>query len=93
MKLAGAGEQYGFGLGIGRVGHAAIYRAYCGAGFMIVKAHALGAFGRHNIENILRDCGAYGTAQLPLDTARIDRSIRAFRLAGAAIDAFAGDSR
>jgi len=39
------------------IGNAAIYRAYRGACFMVVEADAFGALRRHDVIDILRDCG------------------------------------
>ena len=93
MKFAGALEQDAFAFEIGGIGDTAIYGAYGGAGFMIVEADALGALRRDDVVDILRDCGARRAVQFPWNSARINRRVGAFGLAGPAVDTFARDSR
>jgi hypothetical protein len=93
MQFPGAREQDSFGFEISWIGNAAIYGTDCGAGFMIVKAHAFGAFGRNYVVDILRDRGMRLAIQIPSDRAGIDRRVGTFRFARPAIDTFARDRR
>src|SRR5271167_4016343 len=93
MQFASTREQDALSLEISRIGNATIYRAYRGARFMVVKADTLGAFRRHDVINILRDCGTRRAVELPRHPARVNCRVRTLRLARSAVDTFARDRR
>src|SRR4029077_12410717 len=75
------------------VRHAAVDRADLGARLLVVEADALGALLGDDVEDVVGDGRVHRrpVGPQPLDAALVDGGIRAFRLAGAAVDAFAGD--
>src|SRR5437870_13213927 len=92
MERPGALEEQRLALGPLGVGQAAADRADIGARFMVVEADALGALLGDDVEDVVgyrRMHRAVG--RLPLDPALVDGGIRALGLAGAAVDALAGD--
>jgi hypothetical protein len=78
MELLSAFEEGALRLHVVRIRDAAIHGADGGAGLFVMEADALGAEGRIDDEDVL---------------ALADGLVRAFGLAGAAIDAFLGDDR
>jgi len=60
---------------------------------MVEKADAFGALRRHDVIDVLRDRRAGRTVEIPGRAARVNGSVRTFRLARSAIDAFARDRR
>ena len=94
MQHAGPIEQQLVRLGDVGVRHAAIDRADGRAGLVIVEPDALGALFRHDVEDVVRDGCVHGAVgRLPFDAALVDGGVGALRLAGAAVDALAGDHR
>src|SRR5208282_154823 len=68
-------------------------RAYRGARFMVVKADAFGALGRHDVIEVWCDRGTGCAVEFPWHSAGVNRRVGAFGLARSAIDAFARDRR
>src|SRR5437667_3632572 len=89
MQLTRALQQYRLGFRIRGIRDTAIDRAYRRAGFMIVKPYAFSTFRWNDVIDVLCDSGTRYTVEVPLDTAAVDGSIRALRLARAAVDALA----
>src|SRR5207244_11012276 len=94
MERAGAHEQRRLALRPLGVGHAAVDRANLGARLLVVEADALSALLGDDVEDVVGDPRMHRpVGRLPLDPALVDGGVRALRLAGAAVDAFAGDHR
>ena len=89
VKGSRAGQQYALGLGVVRIGNAAIDRAHCGACFVIMKTDTFGALGGNDVIDILRDSRARLPIEFPFHTAAVYRRVWAFWLASTAVDAFA----
>src|SRR5439155_12672640 len=65
-----------------------------GARLLVVEADALGALLGDDVEDVVGDRRMHRpVGRLPLDPALVDGGVRALRLAGAAVDALAGDDR
>src|SRR5207245_724898 len=63
-------------------------------GLVVVEADALGALLGDDVEDVVRQRRMHrAVGRLPFDAALVDGGVRALRLAGAAVDAFAGDYR
>src|SRR5262245_40880349 len=93
MNDPSLGNQLFLGLGVIRVGDAAVDRADCRALFLVEEAHALGAFLGDDVIDVLRKRWLAIAAVLPLGAALVDRRVRALGLARAAVDALLGDHR
>src|SRR3989442_5261900 len=94
MERAGALEQHRLALWQRGVGHAAVDRADLGARLLVVEADALGTLLGDDVEDVVGDRRMHRPVGcLPLDPALVDGGVRALRLAGAAVDALAGDDR
>src|SRR5881409_4136716 len=94
MERPGALEEQRLALRPLGVGHAAVDRADLGARLLVVEADALGALLGDDVEDVVGDRRMHRpVGRLPLDPALLDGGVRALRLAGAAVDAFAGDDR
>src|SRR5277367_569238 len=87
MEYARAFDQHRFGLRNIRVRDTAIDRAYRGALFLVEEADALSAFVRHDIIDVFLDRRLVRAVEFPLRAAFVNRGVRAFRLARAAVDA------
>src|SRR5437867_6817472 len=92
MERAGALEERGLALRPLGVGHAAVDRADLRARLLVVEPDALGALLGDDVEDVVGDRRMHRPVRrLPLDPALVDGGVRALRLAGAAVAAFAGD--
>src|SRR5437867_5670380 len=92
MERPGALEEQRLALRPLGVGHAAVDRADLGARLLVVEADALGALLGDDVEDVVGDRRMHrAVGRLPLDPALVDGGVRALGLAGAAVDAFAGD--
>src|SRR5439155_25937811 len=92
MERPRARQQHVLRLGPVRVGDAAVDRTDRGAGLVIEEADALGTLLGDDVEDVVRDGRVHrAVGRLPLDAALIDGGVGALRLAGPAVDAFAGD--
>src|SRR5208283_3889285 len=93
MQFPRAREQHAFALHVSRVGDTAIDGTYRRARFMVEKADAFGALGRHDEIDVLCDRRTRCAVELPWHSARVNRRVRTLRLARSAIDALARDRR
>src|SRR5256712_11572808 len=94
MERPGALEEQPLALRPLGVGHAAVDRADLGARLLIVEADALGALLGDDVEDVVGDRRMHrAVGRLPLHPALVDGCVRALGLAGAAVDALAGDDR
>src|SRR5256712_5354450 len=94
MERPGALEEQALALRPLGAGHAAVDRADLGARLLVVEANALGALLGDDVEDVVGDRRMHrAVGRLPLDPALVDGGIRALGLAGAAVDALAGDDR
>src|SRR5438876_10605096 len=94
MERPGALEEQRVALRPRGLGHAAVDRADLGARPLVVEADALGALLGDDVEDVVGHRRMHrAVGRLPLDPALVDGGIRALGLAGASVDALAGDDR
>src|SRR5262249_9252164 len=93
MQLLSAGNQYSFRLDNVRVRNTTVYRTHRCARFVVVKAHALSALFRDDVENSVGDRGMLDAVQVPLYAPLVDGSVGALRLASPTVDTLTSDHR
>src|SRR5262245_8804852 len=86
-------QQLLFGLGIVRVGHAAVDRAHRRALLLVEETHALGAFLGNDVVQVLGQRRMRFTVVGPRHPTLVDGCVRALGLTRAAVDALLGDHR
>src|SRR5882724_10813245 len=92
MERPGALEEQRLALRPLGVGHAAVDRADLGARLLVVEDDALGALLGDDVEDVVGDGRMHrAIGRLPFHAALVDGGVGALRLAGPAVDAFAGD--
>src|SRR2546428_7843553 len=93
VNATGLGEELLLGLGVVRVRHAAVDRTDGGALLLIEEADAFGALLGHDVVDVGGQGRMSVAVAVPRHTTFVDRRVRAFGLAGSAVDAFGGDHR
>src|SRR5437879_452065 len=88
VNATGLGEELLLGLGVVRVWHAAVDRTDGGALLLIEEADAFGALLGHDVVDVGGQGRMSVAVAVPRHTTFVDRRVRAFGLAGSAVDAF-----
>jgi hypothetical protein len=91
MQPAGTVDQYVFGFGNVRIGHAAVHRACCGAFLVVKESHAFGTSVGRNIIDVLGQRRALRALKFGEPAAFVNRVVRASRQARPTIDTFFGN--
>src|SRR5712692_9637194 len=93
MKLLGASNQDRFTLDNIGVRNTAVHRAHRRARLVVVEAHALSAFFRHDVKNSVGDRRMFCSVLVPFHAPLVDGSVGALRLASPTVDTLTGDHR